>query len=146
MNVLSAELELACTSYTKARAVHRSCSRALCAFSKFLFFSSVSYFFFCVGSSKRLASAGAMLYSGVSNRSRGWKSRKTSDQWPLDTSNRLARQPSLRKFDGAARCNTAWDNLKRVCGPPTEIERVSTFELSSFLFISYLQPAGLIWS
>lgn len=51
-----------------------------------------------------------MLYSGVSNRSRGWKSKKTGDQWPLD--NRLVRQSSLKKFDGAARSCAAWDNLR----------------------------------
>ncbi|KAJ4418766.1 hypothetical protein N0V82_005331 [Gnomoniopsis sp. IMI 355080] len=52
-----------------------------------------------------------MLYSGVSNRSRGWKSKKSGDLWPMD--NRLVRQPSLRKFDGAARSCTAWDHLRK---------------------------------
>ncbi|ORY63381.1 uncharacterized protein BCR38DRAFT_227278 [Pseudomassariella vexata] len=49
------------------------------------------------------------LYNGVSNRSRGWKSRKTDKVMEgLMTSN-----TGVMRWDGAARSSAAWDNLRR---------------------------------
>ncbi|KAI0025015.1 hypothetical protein F4780DRAFT_490059 [Xylariomycetidae sp. FL0641] len=48
------------------------------------------------------------LYNGVSNRSRGWKTKKTSAiMEPLATG------PSVLRWDGASRSKSAWDNLRR---------------------------------
>lgn len=69
----------------------------------------------------RPASAGVMFYSGVSTRSRGRKPRKAGDLWPMDS--RPVRQPSLKKFDGAARSCTGWDFLRKVCNLLSEHSR-----------------------
>ncbi|KAI0841618.1 hypothetical protein F5Y06DRAFT_194912 [Hypoxylon sp. FL0890] len=49
------------------------------------------------------------LYNGISNRSRGWKTKK-SDKTPELRSSRMS---SVRRWDGAAMSSNAWDNLKR---------------------------------
>ncbi|KAI0887165.1 uncharacterized protein GGS22DRAFT_105683 [Annulohypoxylon maeteangense] len=49
------------------------------------------------------------LYNGVSNRSRGWKTKK-SDK---NTEIRPARKWSIRRWDGASMSSNVWDNLKR---------------------------------
>lgn len=58
-------------------------------------------------------SASVMLYNGVSNRSRGWKSKKPGDVG-AGLEGRPSRQPSLKKFDGAARSCAGWDHLRKV--------------------------------
>ncbi|KAI1212391.1 uncharacterized protein F4807DRAFT_369695 [Annulohypoxylon truncatum] len=49
------------------------------------------------------------LYNGVSNRSRGWKT-KRSDK---STEIRPSRKWSIRRWDGASMSSNAWDHLKR---------------------------------
>jgi hypothetical protein len=51
------------------------------------------------------------LYSGVSTRSRGWKSRKFGDM----ADGRMPESLNVKRWDGASRACMAWDNLKRVC-------------------------------
>ncbi|KAI0165849.1 hypothetical protein GGR57DRAFT_138868 [Xylariaceae sp. FL1272] len=46
------------------------------------------------------------LYNGISNRSRGWKTRKMEP----DVS---AANPTILKWDGASRSSEVWDNLRR---------------------------------
>lgn len=60
-------------------------------------------------------SASAMLYTGMSNRLQDRRTaKKFGDHWPVGP--RLVSQPSLKKFDGAARRCTSWDPLrKEVC-------------------------------
>lgn len=53
-----------------------------------------------------------MLYNGVSNRWRGWKSRQLGELGAGDGSQ--FRPPSLRKFDGAARSCSQWNLLGKV--------------------------------
>jgi len=53
------------------------------------------------------------LYNGVSNRSRGWKSRTFDDF--LDV--RAAHLVHLRRWDGAARMCYDWNHLRRVSVP-----------------------------
>lgn len=55
-----------------------------------------------------------MLYNGVSNRSRGWKSKKPGDLLSAGVEGKLSRQPSLMMFDGAARSSVAWDHTRKV--------------------------------
>lgn len=55
-----------------------------------------------------------MLYNGVSNRSRGWKSKKPGDLLGAGVDGKPFRQPSLKKFDGAARSYSAWDDMRMV--------------------------------
>ena len=50
------------------------------------------------------------LYTGVSNRSRGWKSRTYDDF--LDV--RVAHLIHLKRWDGAARMCYDWNHLRRV--------------------------------
>lgn len=63
----------------------------------------------------RPRSASVMLYNGVSNRSRGWKSRQPGDLEMWD--GKMFRQPALKKFDGASRSSFAWDRLRKVRCP-----------------------------
>lgn len=63
-------------------------------------------------SSSGLRSASVMLYNGVSNRARGWKSKKPGDM--VDPDEDLSRWPSIKKFDGAARSYFGWDYLGQV--------------------------------
>ncbi|KAI0146066.1 hypothetical protein F4776DRAFT_391912 [Hypoxylon sp. NC0597] len=49
------------------------------------------------------------LYNGISNRSRGWKTKKSDKAVEM----RSSRMPSLRRWDGASMSNKAWDSLKR---------------------------------
>lgn len=64
-------------------------------------------------------SVSVMLYNGVSNRSRGWKSKKPGELNGAGEG-RLSRQPSLLKFDGAARSCSGWDYLRKVMFTPTQ--------------------------
>lgn len=59
----------------------------------------------CFGEQRELS-----LYNGVSNRSRGWKSRNLDD-------GRAAHLAHLRKWDGAARMSYDWNQLRRVGVP-----------------------------
>lgn len=59
-----------------------------------------------------------MLYNGVSNRARGWKSKGSSDAQGADT--RGPRALSVKRWDGAARLNSEWDNLKKVSSLPSD--------------------------
>ncbi|KAI1074483.1 hypothetical protein F5B20DRAFT_574083 [Whalleya microplaca] len=49
------------------------------------------------------------LYTGVSNRSRGWKTRKSGAVTQIYP----PCNPSVLKWDGASKSYTAWDNLRR---------------------------------
>ncbi|KAI1143945.1 hypothetical protein F5Y05DRAFT_11630 [Hypoxylon sp. FL0543] len=49
------------------------------------------------------------LYNGISNRSRGWKTKKSDRTVEMQSS----RMSSVRRWDGAAMTSNAWDNLKR---------------------------------
>ncbi|EPE10809.1 hypothetical protein F503_05904 [Ophiostoma piceae UAMH 11346] len=49
------------------------------------------------------------LYNGVSNRSRGWKSRKPGES----TEPQTARHTGIKRWDGNAKTSTAWDGLRR---------------------------------
>ncbi|KAI0382994.1 hypothetical protein F5Y04DRAFT_287580 [Hypomontagnella monticulosa] len=49
------------------------------------------------------------LYNGISNRSRGWKTRRSDKMEAM----RTARKPNVARWDGAAMSSNAWDNLKR---------------------------------
>ncbi|KAI1457204.1 hypothetical protein F4805DRAFT_198234 [Annulohypoxylon moriforme] len=49
------------------------------------------------------------LYNGVSNRSRGWKTKKSDKSTEI----RPIRKWSIRRWDGASMSSNAWDNLKR---------------------------------
>ncbi|KAI8626818.1 hypothetical protein F5Y19DRAFT_190649 [Xylariaceae sp. FL1651] len=48
------------------------------------------------------------LYNGVSNRSRGWKTRKPEKAPDLASMN-----PTVMRWDGASRSNEEWDNLRK---------------------------------
>lgn len=50
------------------------------------------------------------LYNGVSERSRGWKSRRTDPA----TDEQLPNNSSIMRWDGAARSSIPWDCLKKV--------------------------------
>ncbi|KAI1376741.1 hypothetical protein F4677DRAFT_445063 [Hypoxylon crocopeplum] len=49
------------------------------------------------------------LYNGVSNRTRGWKTKKPEKAVEM----RLSRSLSVMRWDGASMSSNAWDNLKR---------------------------------
>lgn len=49
------------------------------------------------------------LYNGVSNRSRGWKSRKPGES----TEPQTARHTGISRWDGNSKTSTAWDGLRR---------------------------------
>ncbi|KAI0480086.1 hypothetical protein GGR56DRAFT_671239 [Xylariaceae sp. FL0804] len=48
------------------------------------------------------------LYNGVSNRSRGWKTKRSGRIMEPSSSN-----PRVMRWDGASRSSAAWDNLRR---------------------------------
>ncbi|KAI1343693.1 hypothetical protein F5Y15DRAFT_367603 [Xylariaceae sp. FL0016] len=48
------------------------------------------------------------LYNGVSNRSRGWKTRRTETAMEPSSIN-----PTVMRWDGASRSSATWDNLRR---------------------------------
>ncbi|CAJ2506251.1 Uu.00g003810.m01.CDS01 [Anthostomella pinea] len=48
------------------------------------------------------------LYNGISNRSRGWKTRKSERAMEPSSSN-----PCVMRWDGASRSSATWDNLRR---------------------------------
>lgn len=50
------------------------------------------------------------LYNGVSNRSRGWKTKKSDKHTEI----RPSRKWSIRRWDGASMSSNVWDHLKRV--------------------------------
>lgn len=50
------------------------------------------------------------LYTGVSNRSRGWKSRKNTEAME----GRVPHHSNIKRWDGAAKMSYSWDNLRRV--------------------------------
>ncbi|KAH9903611.1 hypothetical protein F4778DRAFT_91496 [Xylariomycetidae sp. FL2044] len=49
------------------------------------------------------------LYNGVSNRSRGWKTRRSDKTMEP----RVWNNPKVLRWDGASRSSAAWDNLRR---------------------------------
>ncbi|KAI1451065.1 hypothetical protein F5Y02DRAFT_14175 [Annulohypoxylon stygium] len=49
------------------------------------------------------------LYNGVSNRSRGWKTKKSDKHTEI----RPSRKWSIRRWDGASMSSNVWDHLKR---------------------------------
>ncbi|KAI1393809.1 uncharacterized protein F4822DRAFT_26379 [Hypoxylon trugodes] len=49
------------------------------------------------------------LYNGVSNRSRGWKTKKSDKSVEM----RPSRRSSVVRYDGASMSSNVWDNLKR---------------------------------
>lgn len=51
------------------------------------------------------------LYNGVSNRSRGWKTKKPEKFAEMQT----PQKPGTVRWDGASMPSNDWDNLKRVC-------------------------------
>lgn len=53
-----------------------------------------------------------MLYNGVSNRARGWKSKGSSEVQGGDT--RVSQGLAVKRWDGAARISSDWDNLRKV--------------------------------
>ena len=53
---------------------------------------------------------GVGLYNGMSNRARGWKSRRFGEF--LD--GRIPAHSNVKRWDGAARMAYDWDNLRRV--------------------------------
>ncbi|KAI5928461.1 hypothetical protein F4810DRAFT_717053 [Camillea tinctor] len=48
------------------------------------------------------------LYDGVSNRSRGWKTKRSEQVMEPSSSN-----PNVMRWDGASRSSSSWDNLRR---------------------------------
>lgn len=59
-----------------------------------------------------------MLYTGKSYRARGWLSNTLGDMGPSVNRSPL-RWPIIKRFDGAARCCSGWDNLGRVGNAPS---------------------------
>jgi len=68
----------------------------------------------------------SVLYNGVSNRSRGWKSRKLTDF----VEGRMVGLENVKRWDGAARMSYEWNNLRRVSeslrAGPEERRRLGT--------------------
>lgn len=64
-------------------------------------------------SPKPFNSAGNLtIYTGISNRTRGWKSRKSGDSME----GRIPPSAGIKRWDGTERACAAWDNLRRVSG------------------------------
>ncbi|ERS96693.1 hypothetical protein HMPREF1624_06902 [Sporothrix schenckii ATCC 58251] len=57
-------------------------------------------------------SRNSALYNGVSNRSRGWKSRRPGDVTETPAPH-ATRHTAIRRWDGKTRTSTAWDGLRR---------------------------------
>lgn len=60
----------------------------------------------------RSAGVVSMLYNGVSNRSRGWKSKGSSETLGGDSS--TSTTMGVKRWDGAARISSSWDKLEKV--------------------------------
>ncbi|ROV99045.1 hypothetical protein VMCG_06587 [Cytospora schulzeri] len=65
----------------------------------------------CFSQDSRSAGVVSMLYNGVSNRSRDWKS--TGLLGPLGEDSRVSRGLGVKRWDGAARLSSGWDNLRK---------------------------------
>ncbi|KAG8166120.1 hypothetical protein KVR01_004672 [Diaporthe batatas] len=65
----------------------------------------------CFSPDSRPADVASMLYNGISDRSRGWKSSRSRDFVGADA--RMQRGFSVKRWDGSARIMSGWDNLRK---------------------------------
>lgn len=66
----------------------------------------------CFSTDSRPADVASMLYNGISDRSRGWKSSRSREL--LGAEARMHRGLSVKRWDGSARIMSGWDSLRKV--------------------------------
>lgn len=70
------------------------------------------------------------LYNGVSQRLRGWKSKKSDKHAGVH----ISTNPTVMRWDGAARSSSSWDSLRRVSRLPGRSASGQAYHIPTYMY------------